>query len=211
MMTVAQARKDLDELQKKLSAYDHALGLMSYDGLTAAPKGTAANRAQSMGVLSGELYRLSTGPETVGLLEYLNDNPETLDEKERRAVFLLRKDILRMQRILLFFFYDGLIRLSHIFRYSQSVDLLAGKRIKVVDHGQVVQNAAKLYDSFRLLICQVLNVPVPIANLKPQLLVLVADMRMSRRIPHKGRVLFLIRHLGLRLVRLETDPDRLSL
>ena len=99
MMTVAQARKDLDELQKKLSAYDHALGLMSYDGLTAAPKGTAANRAQSMGVLSGELYRLSTGPETVGLLEYLNDNPETLDEKERRAVFLLRKDILRMQRI----------------------------------------------------------------------------------------------------------------
>ena len=51
-MTIGEGRALLDALQKKISAYDHALGLMSYDGLTAAPKGTAANRAQSMGVLS---------------------------------------------------------------------------------------------------------------------------------------------------------------
>ena len=98
-MTIGEGRALLDALQKKISAYDHALGLMSYDGLTAAPKGTAANRAQSMGVLSEELYRLSTGPETVELLEYLDGEREKLDERERRTVYLMRKSIRQMQAI----------------------------------------------------------------------------------------------------------------
>ena len=98
-MTLEEARAGLDALQKKRSAYDHALGLISYDGLTTAPKGTAANRAQSMGVLSEELYRLSTGPETVELLEYLDAEREKLDGRERREVFLLLKNIRQMQRI----------------------------------------------------------------------------------------------------------------
>ena len=54
-MTLEEARARLDVLQKKRSAYDHALGLISYDGVTTAPKGTAMNRAQTMGVLSEEL------------------------------------------------------------------------------------------------------------------------------------------------------------
>ena len=98
-MTLEEACGKLDELQKKISAYDHALGLMSYDGLTGAPKGTAANRAQSMGVLSEELYRLSTGQETVELLEYLDAEREKLDGKGRRTVFLMLKHIRQMQRI----------------------------------------------------------------------------------------------------------------
>ena len=98
-MTLEEACGKLDELQKKISAYDHALGLMSYDGLTGAPKGTAANRAQSMGVLSEELYRLSTGQETVELLEYLDAEREKLDPKGRRTVFLMLKNIRQMQRI----------------------------------------------------------------------------------------------------------------
>ena len=98
-MTLDEARARLDALQKKLSAYDHALGLLSYDGDTAAPKGTAANRAQTMGVLEEEYYRLSTGAETVELLEYLDGEKAALCETEQRAVFLLRKDIRRLQNI----------------------------------------------------------------------------------------------------------------
>ena len=64
-MTLTEARERLEALQKKLSAYSHAMGLLSYDGVTAAPKGTAANRGQTLGVLSEELYRLTTGPDTV--------------------------------------------------------------------------------------------------------------------------------------------------
>ena len=98
-MTLEQAREALDAPQKKLCAYDHALALMSYDGVTGAPKGTAANRAQSMGILSEERYRLQTGPAAAELLEYLNGEREKLDGKERRAVYLMRRDIQQMQRI----------------------------------------------------------------------------------------------------------------
>ncbi len=98
-MTIEEALGRLDALQKKLSAYDHALGLMSYDGLTGAPKATAANRAQSMGVLSEELYRLKTGPETVELLEYLDGERNRLDRKQNRMVFLLLKGVRQIRRI----------------------------------------------------------------------------------------------------------------
>ncbi len=98
-MTLEQARERLEALQKKRSAYDHALGLLSYDGLTNAPKGTAANRAQTMGILSEELYRLNTGPETVELLEYLDESRDKLTPAEQRTVFLLLKSIRQMQAI----------------------------------------------------------------------------------------------------------------
>ena len=98
-MTLEQARENLDTLQKKLSAYGHAAALLSYDGSTAAPKGTAANRAQTMSVLGEELYRLSTGQETVELLEFLDAQQEQLSEKERRMVCLLLKDIRQKQKI----------------------------------------------------------------------------------------------------------------
>ena len=37
-MTIETAVPALKELQAKLSAYTHAMGLISYDGSTAAPK-----------------------------------------------------------------------------------------------------------------------------------------------------------------------------
>ena len=64
-MTVAEAKEKLIALQAKLSAYGHASGILYYDGVTTAPKGTAANRAQTLAVLSEESYKLTTGEETV--------------------------------------------------------------------------------------------------------------------------------------------------
>ena len=98
-MTVTEALKKLDYLQKKMSAYFHAAALISYDGMTAAPKGTAGNRAQTMSVLSEESYKLATGSETVELLEFLDGRKEELDGKTQRMVELLIKDIRRMQKI----------------------------------------------------------------------------------------------------------------
>ena len=75
-MDLEQARKELIALQEKMSAYNHAMGLLSYDGETTAPAGTAANRGHSMGILSEIMYKLSTGKETVDLLEFLDANPD---------------------------------------------------------------------------------------------------------------------------------------
>ena len=93
------ARQQLITLQEKMSAYDHAMSLISYDGETAAPRGTAQNRAHSMGILSEITYTLATGKETVELLEYLDANKDSLDQKEKRMVYLLLKDIRAMQKI----------------------------------------------------------------------------------------------------------------
>ncbi len=98
-MELSEAREQLKTLQEQLSAYDHAMSLLNYDGDTTAPKGTAENRAQTQGVLSEIMYKLSTGPETVALLEYLDENKETLSEKEKRQVELLFKDIRFIQKI----------------------------------------------------------------------------------------------------------------
>lgn len=98
-MILEEAISNLMNLQVKMAAYSHALTLLYYDGVTAAPRNTAANRGQTTSVLSEQLYALNTSEETVALLEFLDLHREELSEKERRMVFLLLKDIRRMQKI----------------------------------------------------------------------------------------------------------------
>lgn len=98
-MTIEQAKKDLISLGAKLSAYNHANALIYFDGATTAPKGTAQNRAQTLSVLGEESYKLSTGEETVKLLEFLDSNKEQLSLEEQRIVYLMLKDIREMQKI----------------------------------------------------------------------------------------------------------------
>ena len=98
-MTLNEARENLAAVQRKMAAYDHAESLIYYDGVTSAPKGTAANRSVALSVLSEEEYKLCTGKETVDLLEYLDAHKDELDEKEQRTVYLLLKDIRNMAKI----------------------------------------------------------------------------------------------------------------
>ena len=94
-----QAREKLIALQQKMAAYDHATDSIHYDGETAAPKGTAANRAQTLGILNAEMYKLRTGEETLELLEFLDEHKEELSQKEQRMVYLLLKDLRTMKKI----------------------------------------------------------------------------------------------------------------
>ncbi len=98
-MTIEEAKEKLSDLQAKMSAYTHAISVLYYDGSTVAPKKAAEGRARTIAILSGEIYRLSTGEETVKLLEYLDENKEKLDKREKRSVYLLLKDIREMQKI----------------------------------------------------------------------------------------------------------------
>ena len=89
----------LDALQRKMAAYDHALGLLYYDGATTAPSGTAANRGESMAILSEASYQISTCKETEALLETLWAQKDELTEAQRRMVFLLRKSLVELRKI----------------------------------------------------------------------------------------------------------------
>ncbi len=98
-MNVIEASERFKALQAKISAYNHAMSLIYYDGATYAPKGTAANRAQTLSVLSAESYMLSTGKDTVELLEFLDAHKDELTKNDARAVYLALKSIRDMQKI----------------------------------------------------------------------------------------------------------------
>ena len=98
-MELQTALEKYRKLQAKLSAYGHAMALIYYDGATTAPSGTAANRGQTLSVLSEETYVLSTGKETVELLEFLDAHRDELDYAQARSVYLSLKDIREMQKI----------------------------------------------------------------------------------------------------------------
>ena len=99
IMTIKAARDRLKELQRKMAAYDHAMGVIYYDGATTAPKGTAENRSVSLSILSAEVYDLGTSKDTVDLLEFLDAFKDKLPKEEQRMVYLLLKDIRDMQKI----------------------------------------------------------------------------------------------------------------
>ena len=98
-MTVEEAKNGLSALLEKQQAYSHAIGMLYYDGVTTAPKGSAGVRGESTAILSEEAYLLSTGPEMRGTVELLHEHMSELDETTARIVTLLYKDIEELSRI----------------------------------------------------------------------------------------------------------------
>ena len=58
-MTLQDAIQKLYTWQAKLSAYGHAMSIIYYDAATTAPKGTAENRAHTLGILSEDMYKIA--------------------------------------------------------------------------------------------------------------------------------------------------------
>ncbi|MBQ7455155.1 MAG: carboxypeptidase M32 [Clostridia bacterium] len=98
-MELQEMLERLDALQRRMQAYNHAIGLVDYDGATAAPSGAAANRAETLAILSEEAYKLSTGEETVALLDGLRARKDELDPTHRRIVEEMIRDIDDMRKV----------------------------------------------------------------------------------------------------------------
>ena len=98
-MDLKNARERLAKIQAKHAAYAHALEIISYDGMTTAPKGTAQNRARALSVLTEDIYKMSTSKNTEKLLEALDARKDELTEAEKRQVFLLLKSFRDMKKI----------------------------------------------------------------------------------------------------------------
>ena len=98
-MELKEALNTLDRIQRKEIAYMHAMGLLSYDGSTGAPEGTAQNRGETLGVLSEAAYALTTGKDTRQTLACLKDHWEELDDVTRRIVERKEKDLAELSRI----------------------------------------------------------------------------------------------------------------
>ena len=97
--SVSQAVEDLKKLQRVSAAYNHVLGVTHLDASTVAPKGGAAYRGQTMGVLSEITYDLIANEKNGALLACLEENADKLDAQTKREVEVLRKEYDRIHRI----------------------------------------------------------------------------------------------------------------
>ena len=82
----------LNEIERKKSAYNYARGVVNYDGLTVAPKGSVESRSNCFAMISEELYKLTYGEDVGGLLRELYANRDALGYVERRRVERLQED-----------------------------------------------------------------------------------------------------------------------
>lgn len=98
-MTLQQAVEKLQALEGNLHAYRHAMGVLSVDGATAAPRGSAQGRGETLGVLSGVYHGLMVGGETGEILHTILENREQCDRKTFRQAEVLKEEYDELTRI----------------------------------------------------------------------------------------------------------------
>ena len=91
-MTLEQALSRMNELQTAQHAYNHAMGVLSLDGDTAAPTASAKGRGETMGYLSGVTYQLLVNDEVKEALETILASKEGVTPMQRRQAELFKED-----------------------------------------------------------------------------------------------------------------------
>ena len=91
-MTLNEAIRKLDTLEKQLLAYRHAMGVLVYDGETVAPAHSAPGRGATLAVLGAVEHGMLTAPETKETLDTLMADREGLDLPTLRRAEILKED-----------------------------------------------------------------------------------------------------------------------
>ena len=81
---------------EKLRAYEHAMGLMSYDMNTVMPKGAGPVVGDTFGVLSEVMYDMVTSPETVAMQQEILEHRDEVDPAIVRTAELAMEDRARI-------------------------------------------------------------------------------------------------------------------
>lgn len=85
-MTTQEALKLYREKNDQLHALGHAMGVLHYDGATAAPAESAEGRGKTLAYLSGCAYEIETGAELLEAAKYLNEHKDELNAQDRREI-----------------------------------------------------------------------------------------------------------------------------
>ncbi|OBZ18416.1 peptidase M32 [Bacillus sp. FJAT-27264] len=98
---VSQEWEKFSGLLSKMSGYREAIGLLHWDLRTGAPRKGAEIRSQTVGMLSGEYFRLETSPEMGRFTEYFSrpDIQSQLNEVQNKIVHDCRKEYERSKSI----------------------------------------------------------------------------------------------------------------
>ena len=94
-MDIQSSVSELKSLQRSLHVYSHAMGVLSYDSQTVAPRLSAEGRGETMGALSKVSYELLINDRVRDLLEALHEHAEELDAQTRREAEEMRREYKR--------------------------------------------------------------------------------------------------------------------
>jgi len=98
-MEFQQAKNQFNEILEKTKAYNHSMSLIYWDGATGAPKKAVENRSKILGILAGEVFKLTVSDEMKQCLEVLEEHEDRLDEITRLIVKEMRKEYDKLGKI----------------------------------------------------------------------------------------------------------------
>lgn len=98
-MTHEEALVKFNRYEKASFALGHAMGVISYDGATVAPKGGDDVREMTTGELSRMSYELTTAEDTVEAVETLAAGLDLLDPVMRRKISEFKRKHDRIKRV----------------------------------------------------------------------------------------------------------------
>nr|WP_308315098.1 carboxypeptidase M32 [Bacillus sp. M6-12] len=100
-MSIEKVKKEFAEYVKKMSAYNEALGLVYWDMRTGAPKKGIEQRAEVIGILSSEVFSMSTSEEMASYIARLSNEEANskLDKITNKLVQECKKEYERNKKI----------------------------------------------------------------------------------------------------------------
>jgi len=106
--------KKFRELQKKQKAYGYMMNVVGWDSNTEAPRGAFERRAEMMGIISGEMFRMNTSKEYQDIIYGLFAKLSELDDPTQREIKKAKKELDKIIKIPEedFVEYNKLINLS---------------------------------------------------------------------------------------------------
>lgn len=90
--TVKLVEKEFLDYVKKMEAYKEALGLIYWDLRTGAPKQGVEQRSEVIGMLSTDVFKMSTSEEMADYIATLTDNGSTLSEITMKTLQECKKE-----------------------------------------------------------------------------------------------------------------------
>lgn len=91
-MDLQASVREFKDLQRKLHVYSHAMGVLSYDSQTVAPRLSSEGRGETMGALSQVSYELLINDRVRDLLEALHEQSAELDPQTKREAEEMRRE-----------------------------------------------------------------------------------------------------------------------
>ncbi|WP_432408284.1 carboxypeptidase M32 [Wukongibacter sp. M2B1] len=98
-MNLEQAKTQFNEILEKIKAYEHSASLIYWDAAIGAPKKAVDNRAQILGILSGEVFKLTVSEEMKQCLEALEENEDRIDNVTKAIVREMHKEYDKLTKI----------------------------------------------------------------------------------------------------------------